>query len=345
MKKFFANNSFLLYILFSSIISFECLAQSNVASTTDQIALPFLLITPDARAAGMGDTGVSTSPDSYSLYWNAAKYAFADQISGIGISITPWKKQLAEDMNMFYLSGYHQVNGLQTVAASIKYFSSGRSVFTDNQGNETSLYKPMDFSIDFAYIRKLSNVFSLSTTLKYVRSDITALDFVQNQGVTGQAFAADVGVFYSKPINAGGKDGNLAFGAGIANLGLNIKYGSVNLPMPILTKLGGTYMGSLDRSVKYAFSIEINKHIVKNSSRIPNISTGLEVLLADKFAIRMGYYQSETIPEKGKFLTSGLGFDYLNFSLNFSCLFATRELSPIDNTVRYALGYTIGKRK
>ena len=126
----------------------------------------------------MGDIGVSTSPDACSIYWNAAKYAFADQTSGIGISITPWKKRLAEDMNMFYLSGYHKVDDQQTVAAAVKYFSLGRNVFTDSQGSETSSYKPMDLSIDFAYIRKLSKVFSLSTTLKYVRSDIAALDFV-----------------------------------------------------------------------------------------------------------------------------------------------------------------------
>jgi len=108
------------------IISFICLtftilfAQTNNSNSSIQIALPFLLITPDARAAGMGDVGVSTAPDVYSMYWNAAKY-FAEQKSGIGISITPWKRQLADDMNVFYLSGFQKLGKMQTLAASIKY--------------------------------------------------------------------------------------------------------------------------------------------------------------------------------------------------------------------------------
>ncbi|MBB5438184.1 hypothetical protein HDC92_001859 [Pedobacter sp. AK017] len=345
MKISFVNSCLLSYVFFSLSISFKCFAQSNISSPFNQTTLPFLLITPDARASGMGDVGVSTSPDVYSIYWNAAKYAFADQPSGIGISITPWKRQLTEDMNLFYLSGYHRLDELQTVAGSIKYFVSGRNVFTDGEGNETSSFKPMDLSIDFAYIRKLSEEVSLSTTLKYVRSDITALEFVQKQGVTGQTFAADVGIFYNNSIHAGGKEGNLAFGAGIANLGPNIKYGSASLPMPILAKLGGTFMGSLDNSIKYALSLEMYKPVVKNSTGMPNISTGVEVLLANKFAVRMGYYQSETIPEKGRYFTAGMGLDYLNFSLNFSYLFPTQELSVMNNTVRYSLAYIIGKRE
>ncbi|WEK19817.1 MAG: PorV/PorQ family protein [Candidatus Pedobacter colombiensis] len=343
MRTIFAICSFLLCVFFSLLTALMCFAQNNI-SYSDKIALPFLLITPDARAAGMGDLGVSTSPDIYSIYWNAAKYAFADQTSGIGISITPWQRQLAEDMNVFYLSGYHQVDQVQTIAASIKYFMLGRNVFTDSQGNESSTYKPMDLSIDFAYIRKLSEVLSLATTLKYIRSDIVVLDFVQGQGVVGQDFAVDVGVFYQKPIYVGGKDGTLAFGASIANLGPNIKYGLVDLPMPIVAKLGGAFMGSMDNYIKYAFSLELNKLIVKNTPGASNISAGLEVLLASKFAVRTGYYQSETIPEKGKYFTAGFGLDYLNFSLNFSYLFPTQEFSIMNNTIRYALGYTIGKK-
>ena len=38
---------------------------------------PFLRISPDARAGGMGDQGVVTSTDVFSQFWNAAKYPFA----------------------------------------------------------------------------------------------------------------------------------------------------------------------------------------------------------------------------------------------------------------------------
>src|SRR6266850_724865 len=38
-------------------------------------AVPFLTITPDSRAAAMGDAGVATSPDANSAYWNAGSPA------------------------------------------------------------------------------------------------------------------------------------------------------------------------------------------------------------------------------------------------------------------------------
>jgi len=330
------------FLIIISISPFGLFAQSPPVSHAEQVALPFLLITPDARAAGMGDVGVSTSPDVYSMYWNAAKYAFSEQTSGIGISITPWKRQLANDMNVFYLSGFQKLGKMQTLAASIKYFTLGRNVFSDQQGNETTSYKPMDLSLDIAYLRKLSDVFSLSTTIKYVRSDIVALDFIQGQGITGNSFAADIGAFFQKSIYIGEKNSTIAFGANLANIGQNIKYGSTNQPMPILAKIGGSYTAPLDNSITYTFSAELNKLLVKNSPGTPNISTGLEVVLIEKFALRTGYYQSETIPEKGKYFTTGLGLNHLNFSFNFSYLFPTQDISALNNTIRYSLAYSIG---
>ena len=41
----------------------------NVVTT----AVPFLRISPDARAGGMGETGIATNPDINSTFWNLAK--------------------------------------------------------------------------------------------------------------------------------------------------------------------------------------------------------------------------------------------------------------------------------
>ena len=45
----------------------------NVVTT----AVPFLRISPDARAGGMGDAGIATLPDASSIYWNLSKVPFA----------------------------------------------------------------------------------------------------------------------------------------------------------------------------------------------------------------------------------------------------------------------------
>src|SRR6185503_13856523 len=60
----------------------------NVVTT----AVPFLRISPDARAGGMGDAGVATPADANSAFWNLAKVPFAKNPIGIGLTYTPWLK-------------------------------------------------------------------------------------------------------------------------------------------------------------------------------------------------------------------------------------------------------------
>jgi len=68
-------------------------------------AVPFLLISPDSRASAMGDLGVATSPDINSQHWNASKYVFAEEKSGVSFSYSPWLRSLGiNDINLVYLS-------------------------------------------------------------------------------------------------------------------------------------------------------------------------------------------------------------------------------------------------
>src|SRR5437773_5259429 len=89
---------------FAQLSSFRdsLLGQVNTITT----AVPFLLIAPDARAGGMGDYGVATSPDPNSIHWNPAKLAFAEKKMGVSISYTPWLRALVNDIYLANLSGY-----------------------------------------------------------------------------------------------------------------------------------------------------------------------------------------------------------------------------------------------
>ena len=75
------------YLVFTTatFCSVVGIAQDRVITT----GVPFLLITPDARAAGMGELGVATSADAYSQQWNPAKYVFAESPKGVSLSYTP----------------------------------------------------------------------------------------------------------------------------------------------------------------------------------------------------------------------------------------------------------------
>lgn len=96
----------------------------------------FLMITPDARSAGMGELGVATSPDAYSQQWNPAKYGFIQKQIGIGISYTPYLSELVNDIFLGNLTFYNRLSERSAWAASIKYFSLGDVEFTELVGND-----------------------------------------------------------------------------------------------------------------------------------------------------------------------------------------------------------------
>jgi hypothetical protein len=122
-------------------------------------AVPFLMISPDARAGAMGDVGAATSPDANSIYWNAAKLCFVDKGSGMAMNYTPWLRNLVPDVSLAYLSAYKRLDDLQTVGVSMRYFSLGDINFTDINGNSLGTFNPNEFSLDGAYARKLSDFF------------------------------------------------------------------------------------------------------------------------------------------------------------------------------------------
>jgi len=67
-------------------------------------AVPFLMIAPDARGGAMGDVGVSSEPDAFSMHYNPAKYAYIKKDMGVGISYSPWLKGIVNDINLAYLN-------------------------------------------------------------------------------------------------------------------------------------------------------------------------------------------------------------------------------------------------
>src|SRR4051812_19462059 len=101
-------------LLFFSCTAILVFGQSSVnynkgGINTVTTAVPFLLITPDSRGGALGDCGVASSVDANSMHWNPAKYVFADRYFGLGMSYTPWLRQLVPDISLSYLSGYKKV--------------------------------------------------------------------------------------------------------------------------------------------------------------------------------------------------------------------------------------------
>ena len=231
----------------------------NVIST----AVPFMIIAPEARSAGMGDAGVSTSPDVYSMHWNPAKYAFIEDDFSIGLGYSPWLRKLVPDMNIAYLALSKRVSGKSTIAGTLRYFSLGEINFRDEQNIDKGTYNPNEFAVDLCYSRKLGDYLSASVAGRFIYSDLT--QGVMNYSKPAFSVAADVAVYYQKPITMGSVDGVFSWGVAITNMGSKMNYTNANSKtdfIPTNLRLGPTLLVNIDDYNSIALTIDINKLLV-----------------------------------------------------------------------------------
>lgn len=257
----------LLFVLTAFIVvSEDLMAQATTSgANTITTAVPFLSITPDSRSGGMGDAGVGLTPDVSSQHWNPAKYVFMESDMGVGLSYSPWLRNLVDDINLAYLSGYKKLDDVQAVSASLRYFSLGDIVFTSEFGEVQGQQSPNEFALDFGYSRMLSDQFSGAVALRYIRSDLTGGQLVNGvETKAGNSFATDVAFYYYNEFRANRKDNIFSAGINIQNIGAKISYtdGEVKDFIPTNLMLGAAYTTELDDYNTFTFSVEANKLLV-----------------------------------------------------------------------------------
>ncbi len=257
MKK---TTFFLIGAIFFANFSLSAQEQRDRVITT---AVPFLLVAADARAAGMGDQGVATSPDVFSQQWNPAKYAFATRENGLAVSYTPYLSEIVNDIFLGSLNYHHKINDRSAAAASLRYFSLG-SIETRGSFEETPiLVNPNELTFDVSYSLKLSETFSMAVAGRYLRSDLGLQD---NEDLgAASTFGVDVAAFFqSEQITFSSFDGRWRLGANIANIGPKMKYddaGQENF-IPTNLKVGGGFDFIFDADNRLGTYIEVNKLLV-----------------------------------------------------------------------------------
>ena len=253
-----------LFILFGICLIFfiEGYAQDRVITT----GVPFLMITSDARAAGMGDIGVATSSDAFSQQWNPAKYAFVNTSRGYGISYTPYLSKLVNDIFLGNVTYYRKLNERSSWATSFKYFSLGDVQFNQviagsivDQGVE----RPNELTLDLSYSLKLSESFSMSVAARYIRSDLKLATDSDNN--SANSLGIDIAGFYqSKSFEFKGLNSIFRSGFNISNIGPRLKYdegGKQNF-IPTNLRIGSGLELSLDDVNRLNFNLELNKLLV-----------------------------------------------------------------------------------
>ena len=158
-----------------SFAAIACALSMHAAGTVDDTmnplitSMPSLSIAPDARAAGMGDVGVSTDADFNAQFWNPAKYAYMYTNGGITANYTPWLRKLVNDIDLAYLAGFYNFGDLAGgIGASFTYFSLGDVALMDGSGQKIQDVRPNEWALDISYFRKLHEYVSMSVAVRFM---------------------------------------------------------------------------------------------------------------------------------------------------------------------------------
>ncbi len=354
--------------------------QGNTITT----AVPFLLITPDARSGALGDVGVAVSPDVNATHWNPAKLAFLKDDYGFSLSYSPWLQKLVPDINLAYINGYYRIDDRNVIGGSLRYFSLGEIQLVDANQTPLGTYSPNELAVDGSFARSFGDNFSIGTSLRFIYSNLSSGQFFDGQQTkAGTAVAADVSGYYKNETQIFNSDATLAFGLDISNIGTKMSYadGGPKYFLPTNLRLGGASTFHLDEFDDFTFALDFNKLLVPTppqynsngeiiAGKDPNrsvpagifgsfsdapggfseelqevsISTGLEYWYNKQFALRAGYFYEN--PNKGnrKYLTLGLGLKYNIVDIDLSYLVANQQTSPLANTLRFSLIFNFGSK-
>ena len=258
------NGIYKVLIVFTALGLNALSAQSNSRVITTGV--PFLLISPDARSAGMGELGVATSADVYSQQWNPAKYVFSEKNQGVGISYTPYLSKLVDDIFLANVTYFSKNTDRSAWGASLKYFSLGDIEFNDLVNNtiiQQGIERPNELTLDISYGLLLNEKFSMAVAGRFIRSDLKVSSDMD--ATPASTLGVDIAAYYQgETFDLGSNKAMMRHGINISNIGPRLKYdeGGQKNYIPTNLRIGSGLDLILDSNNSVNFNFELNKLLV-----------------------------------------------------------------------------------
>ena len=336
-------------------------------------AVPFMMISPDARSGGMGNLSIAMSPEANDLFGNTAKIPYLKNDRGFLINYTPWLKDLGlSDVYLASAGYFKKLNSFSGINSSLRFFSLGNIDFTDESGNSTlPSQRPSEFSFDFGYNLLLTDALSMGVTLRYINSRLVSGPFNNTIFKAGNTFAGDISLFYKQNEDLEGFHAGLV----LSNLGGKVSYSNESKNkyfIPANIGLGLAYLSRFDTENSLEMGVDINRLMVPASptssdpqvvdqyfsqsvvsswfnsfsnqygmplSESLKVSLGAEYNYADRFHLRAGYFiDNNKNLGSMQYFTVGSSFQYQQSKFNISYLVPTGggiTRNPLSNTLRF----------
>jgi hypothetical protein len=159
---------------------------------------------------------------------------------------------------------FNRISERSAFAASFKYFSLGEIELRETEFDLGIIEKPNELTFDVSYALRLSDQFSMSVALRYLRSDLKIQALDPNAKSAG-SFGVDISGFYQgEEVAYNDFNGRWRGGFALQNIGPKLKYddaGRENF-LPTNLRLGGGFDFIFDFYNKLSVTAEVTKLLV-----------------------------------------------------------------------------------
>jgi hypothetical protein len=195
-----------------------------------EAAVPFLLLAPDSRAGGIGESGAGLADNSAAIFWNPAGIAFQTG-SELSITHSNWLPQFQLDLFYDYLTYRQYIEDISgSITASITYMNFGEFVRTGADSPEPlGTFRSFDAALTLGYATKIGGDWGIGFNARLIHSRLSDQPTEQEQG-TGVATSVsfDIAAMWrpsSLELPLLGDIGDkFSIGANLSNLGPKIYY-------------------------------------------------------------------------------------------------------------------------
>lgn len=225
-----------------------------------EASAPFLLISPGARASGMGEANVAIADDAVGGYYNPAGIAWTEGRK-ISLMRAKWLPNLVDDISYNFLGYSQYIEGLGSIGGHLIYLDLGEQIQTGTSGpEEIGRFQSFMLAIAATYAADFSENSTVGINVKLVHQDLAPSSAGRQPG-SGRAtsFAFDVGLLTRDKFFTG-----LDLGIAIANIGPNVQFIDANQadPMPMNLKVGMSYLIFDGEFNSFRFAYDMNKLLV-----------------------------------------------------------------------------------
>lgn len=363
----------MLFFVCALIMSF------NKVSAQGETAVPFLLLAPDSRGGGIGESGVGLADNSAAIFWNPAGIAF---LTGSEVSLTHsnWLPQFNLDLFYEYATYRQYVEDLNgSVTASIIFMNFGEFVRTGS-ADPTPLgtFRSFDAALTLGYATKVSNDWGLGFNFRLIHSRLAdkPTEAEQGRGVA-TSVSFDIATMWRPEhfeIPFVGDLGNrFSFGINLSNLGPKIYYidQAQADPIPTNFRLGMAARLFQDEYNSLTYTLDFGKLLVgvKDSTtkqrpafykaifsawgdqplreelRDIVTSMGLEYWYGIPedfmFALRAGFFYEDPNYGNRKFVTIGAGIRYDVYGFDFGYITTDLFKDSANNPLSNTLRFSL----